>query len=191
MANVVIYRLTDDGFQRLVDGSLTPRIIDEMSAGITLFKPNPLPGGDISKIWQPQNSYADYVMSGPVLQTGTDLETAFLNSVFSDREAAPDDVIPDGSNDPRGWHGDAGEPYPIGSRMWLLERSKLTADIPLRAKDYLAECLQWMLDDGVVSDVQIQTAVILPSMLGAAVQLYQQKGVALARNYAWVWQGIG
>ncbi len=38
-----------------------------------------------------------------------------------------------------------------GSRLWLLQRSKLTNQLVQTVRGYMRECLQWMTDDGVVS----------------------------------------
>jgi phage gp46-like protein len=74
-----------------------------------------------------------------------------LMSLFTDRQARDDDVIPDGPNDPRGWWGDTNPLHPIDSRLWLLDRSKQTQEVLARAHDYIVEALQWMLDDGVLA----------------------------------------
>lgn len=128
-------------------------------------------------------------MSGPVLTTGNDLETAIIISLFSDRMAQPDDVIPDGTNDPRGWWAD--DEVPIGSRLWLLRRSKQTKETLQKAYDYIAEALQWMLDDGVVGRFDISTQWVRASFLGAQITAYKPDGTLLTTGrYTWAWEGI-
>ena len=56
---------------------------------------------------------------------GDDLITALTVSLFTDRRAADDDELLDGSDDRRGWWGDNAA-APLGSRLWMLERSKRT-----------------------------------------------------------------
>jgi phage gp46-like protein len=100
------------------------------------------------------------------------LETALLVSLFTDRRAHADDVLPDYGNDRRGWWGDSYadiEGDLIGSRLWLLERERDLADVPLRAKLYLAEAVQWLIDDGVVDQVDVQAERSQPGMLAYAV----------------------
>ena len=84
---------------------------------------------DLTIEWSEASNRGDLVLAGAALLMGLDLQTAMLISLFSDRQAAPGDVIPDGSNDPRGWWGD----NTIGSRLWLLSRSKQTQDTLQRA----------------------------------------------------------
>jgi len=145
---------------------------------------------DITTTWDVLNVRGDWVMDGTQLQSGSDLATAVLISVFTDRLANPDDVIPDGSNDPRGWTGDLGETVLIGSRMWLLERAKQTQQTLNDAFDYLTEALQWLIDDGAVARIDIKTEWTRPSMLGAMVVLFKQDGTELAMKFTWAWAGV-
>lgn len=125
---------------------------------------------------------------GGYLQTGDDIQTAILISIFSDRRAEADDVIPDG-DDPRGWWAD--DDVPIGSRMWLLRRAKQTGETLQRAYDYLAEALQWMVDDGVVARFDINAQWVRRSTLGASITAYSPTGTILSKGqYAWAWTGI-
>lgn len=180
---VLVYRITDAGFARVTANGLDLRIIDMIAAPLELFTPTS--PGDISTIWQPQLGYADWQLAGPLLQSGTDLDTALLISLFSDGLAADDDTIPDGTDDRRGWWG--GE---VGSKLWLLDRGKLTAQTALACKNYIAEALQWMLDDGVAAAVNVETAVQLPSALAARIVIKRQDGPTVARNFAWVWKKV-
>jgi phage gp46-like protein len=146
---------------------------------------------DATITWDAVNQRGDWTLIGAVLQTGSDLQTAIIISLFSDRMALPGDVIPDGTNDPRGWWADAGDASLIGSRMWLLSRAKQTQDTLRRAYDYLVEALQWMIDDGVVGQFDIIVQWVRPSVLGAQVTAHKQDGTLMATGrYAWAWSAI-
>ncbi|GAB7525316.1 phage GP46 family protein [Paraburkholderia sp. 2C] len=145
---------------------------------------------DIRITWDAAHSRGDWSISPPDLTTGNDLETAILVSLFTDRMAAPDDVIPDGSNDPRGWWGDDGEATQIGSRLWLLQRAKQTTETLQRTYDYIAEALKWLIDDGVVARFDITVQWVRESFLGAQIVAYQQDGANVASAFTWAWQGI-
>ncbi|NNM69859.1 MAG: phage GP46 family protein [Gallionella sp.] len=145
---------------------------------------------DILTSWDVANLRGDWVQQsvpGADLESDSGLQTAVLISIFTDRAALPDDVIPDGSGDPRGWWGDDPE-HPIGSRLWLLHRAKQTNETLLRAKDYLIEAVQWLIDDGAVAKFDIVVQWAAPSLLGATVTAYRQDGqtVAIKFNYDWV-----
>ncbi len=83
------------------------------------------------------------------------LETAILISLFSDRRADLEDALPDSSKDLRGWWGDATEEDKIGSRLWLLSRSKIEDATSTDAAIYAKEALQWMVEDGVADSVGV------------------------------------
>ncbi|TAM50234.1 MAG: hypothetical protein EPN57_20660 [Paraburkholderia sp.] len=146
---------------------------------------------DISLIWDVDNSRGDWQLSGPVLVTGNDLASATLISLFTDRTANPDDVIPDGTDDPRGWWGDLGEDRPIGSRLWLLSRAKQTQETLNNAVDYAKEALEWFIDDGVAARIDVFAQWVRTSFLGLQVILYNQDGTTIASlSYAWAWKQI-
>jgi phage gp46-like protein len=148
---------------------------------------------DITITWNPAIGKGDWSVTGSQLTMGGDLDNAILISLCTDRIAEPTDVIPDSSNDPRGWWGDAyGDAnYPIGSRMWLLRRAKQTQDTLQRAYDYHTEALQWLIDDGVVASFDINVQWVANGQLGATVIGYKQNGTVITQNtFTWVWNGV-
>ncbi|CAN5788783.1 phage GP46 family protein [soil metagenome] len=144
---------------------------------------------DTTIVWNRDFGRGDWSLSGAMLQAGNDLETAILISLFTDREASPDDVIPDGTNDPRGWIGDADQDYKIGSRLWLLDRAKQDRATLQRANDYINEALQWLIDDGVVARFEVLTEWTKSTLLGAKVVAYKNNG-PVPMNFSWVWKAI-
>lgn len=141
---------------------------------------------DINLIWL-EDGYGDWLVQGSDLTSGDDLTSSILASIFTDRQALADDKIPDGTTDLRGWWADP----EMGSRLWLLSRSKQTAQVLADAKTYIAEALQWMLDDGVVVKFDITTQWTRPGLLGARVVAYKQDGSAVVTDFSWAWQDIG
>lgn len=93
------------------------------------------------------------------LVTDAGLETAVLISLFTDRRADDDDELPDPDNpDRRGWWGDLITDIPedkIGSKLWLLERSKTTEQTLVDAERFIKESVQWLIDDGVASSIDV------------------------------------
>ena len=113
------------------------------------------------------------------------LTRAVVISLFTHRRADPDD----NADVPMGWWGDT---WPIvandryGSKLWLLQRSKLTNALVNTVCSYLRESLQWMLDDGVVSriDIDIQRTGI--NELGNKIVLWRRDGpVTISFNDFW------
>lgn len=145
---------------------------------------------DISTFWAPGEARGDWALAGADLAAHSDLETAVLISLFTDRRAEPDDVIPDGSDDPRGWWGDAGRARPLGSRLWLLERAKRSEDTRLRAVDYITEALAWMVEDGVAEDVQVAAEWQGRGFLGVRIVVVQADGQDVVLTYQWAWEAV-
>lgn len=83
---------------------------------------------------------------------------AAVNSLLTWRRAGPDDRLDDSER--YGWWGDS---FPtqandrIGSRLWQLQRRKLTDDTERDAEAFARESLKWMLDDGRVTRIDITT----------------------------------
>lgn len=127
----------------------------------------------------------------PGLASGDDLVTAVLISLFTDRQAAADDVLTDASGDPRGWWGDLGQDYRIGSRLWLRLRAKQTDQTLQLVKGDIAEALQWLIDDGVAASLDIDAAWQAAGFLAVVLTLNQSSGAVLALRFSWAWKELG
>ena len=151
---------------------------------------------DITTAWD--GTSGDWVQLGAALQSGDDLTTACLLSIFSDARADPDDVIPDapqdGAGDPRGWWGDAYADKPIGSKLWLRRRSKQTSAVLNAVRNDIEIATQWLIDDGVVASIDVACAWLAPGFLGASIELFKQDGTRAAKiefRSAWSSQSQG
>jgi phage gp46-like protein len=117
---------------------------------------------DIALAWDPAALAFDWALAGPDLLLEEGLRSAVAISLFSDALARPDDAIPDGTGDRRGWWGDLPRdgqaPDPIGSLLWLLAREKRTEQTRRRAEDYARAALAWMLADGLAVAVDVSAA---------------------------------
>lgn len=104
---------------------------------------------------------SDLTRDGKNLVTDEGLETAVLLSLFTRRRALDSDELPDpGGGDQGGWWGDRYSEVEgdlLGSRLWLLARSKSSQDVVNRARVYSEEALQWMVDDGMAKSVEVET----------------------------------
>ena len=113
---------------------------------------------DIKSIFIDLDRGADYATDGLGLTEDDGLESSVIISLFTDRRANADDVIPDGSKDLRGWWGDDFADVKndkIGSRLWLLSREKQLRIVLVRAQQYAEESLKWLIDDGVAESVEV------------------------------------
>ena len=118
---------------------------------------------DLALVWQDLS--ADCAISGADLLRDDGLQTAVILSLFLDRRAREDDVIPDGTGNRRGWWADTALPSisngaqgnydSHGSRLWLLHREKQMPEVLRRAKDYAQEGLAWLIEDKVARKVDV------------------------------------
>lgn len=115
---------------------------------------------DIKIHWDSNLLEGDLSVVDEDLESESGLETAVIISLFTDRRARDDDELPDPNNlDKRGWWGDLVSEIvgdQMGSRLWLLERSKTTPDVLVKAKEYAEEALQWMMDDQVAMKIEVE-----------------------------------
>lgn len=145
---------------------------------------------DLALLWDPAVGAADLALLDADLASDAGLETAVLLSLLLDRRAQPDDVPPSGDpTDRRGsWmdqfadvEGDL-----LGSRFWLLDRSVITAENGRRAEEYAREALQWMLDDRVVSGIDVTIELTAQALL-IVVTLQRPGKDAVSFRFAHVW----
>lgn len=160
---------------------------------------------DFITAWNPPTALwaADWVIDPPGMAVNRDLETAVIISLMTDASAWPDDVLPDGTDDRRGWWadrgpvGDAPAPPegPLGSRLWLLVREKSTEDTRSRAELYAAEALEWVTRDGVAARVDVRAAYLdpvghPPGTLGLWVRILRWDGTIFDARFAWAWEQL-
>jgi phage gp46-like protein len=85
-----------------------------------------------------------------------ELQQAVLISLFSWAKSHDDDGVVAPYR--QGWWGDTFSNVSgdrIGSRLWLLQREKLTNEAVSRAKSYAEEALQWLVDDSILESFEV------------------------------------
>lgn len=134
---------------------------------------------DIKISWDTDLMEGDFGFEDNDLEHDDGLETAVLISLFSDRRANDDDELPDPSRGKRGWWGDlvSGiEDDLLGSKLWLLERNKTTEETLVKAKQYILEALQWMIDDGITKKIAVeveQQGTVTQPVLAFLVKIFK------------------
>jgi len=116
------------------------------------------------------------------------LTRSVVISFFTWRRAEPDD----NADQPMGWWGDtwpAVQNDRYGSRLWLLQRSKLTNQLLPTVRGYIKECLQWMLDDDVASRIDIDVRRTGITELSCSVTLWRRDG-PVTISFSDLWSAI-
>ena len=113
---------------------------------------------DIALFFDGQTGFYDNKIADGDLMSANPLDTAVLISLFTWARASEEEVE---ENAPKyGWWGDkvdADNQDSTGSKLYLLRREKITDETIEKAKEYIRQALQWMIEDGVVSEININT----------------------------------
>lgn len=152
---------------------------------------------DIRIVWDVDLQQCDFAFDVDIqdLESDAGLETAVIISLFTDRRARNDDLLPDPNNpDRRGWWGDLAslevEGDQIGSRLWLLEREKTVESILVRAKEYAEESLAWLIEDGVAGKVEVESERLGPvgqDILAISGRIFKPDGDIFPFKYLAQW----
>jgi phage gp46-like protein len=156
---------------------------------IDLTPPEEETVGDIYLVWEAGT--IDLSMRKDDVAEDLGLRTACLLSLFTDRRAEDDDPLPALDNDRRGWWADEFAQVQgdkIGSRLWLLDRSKRTGDVVRRAEELTREALQWMLEDRVAERIDVVVDARQVALL-IAVTLFRPQRDPVTFRFAHVWDG--
>lgn len=117
-----------------------------------------------------------------------ELTRAVIISLFTWRRANPDDVI---EGQKMGWWGDATVSNDrIGSRLWLLAREKVLPSTINRAREYAIEAMQWLIDDGVASRVDVSAERFGIDGIALLVTIYRTDGSKTALRFDNAWEII-
>ncbi len=128
---------------------------------------------------------------GGDLQSDEGMRTAVALSLLSDRRALPDDELPGGGTDRRGWWADAladRQDDQFGSRLWLLGREKDLASVRDRAETYARESLEWLLEDKVAESLEVSATTVSNDTLQIRVVVIRGDGPRLAEQFQYVWR---
>lgn len=146
---------------------------------------------DIALVWN--GTEADLAIEGGDLVLEEGLQTAAVISLFSDRRARLDDVLPADDGDRRGWVGDA---WPrvdgdqIGSRLWLLNREKDVSETLRRAREYARESLAWLIEDGIGASLDVQASVPIRGVLRLELTVNRRDGSTLNHQFDTLWENL-
>lgn len=134
---------------------------------------------------------ASYGYGDLSLTAGDPITSAVLMSLFCRARATEQEMKDQNSDEINGWWGDTGE-YELGSKLWLLTRSKLTNNTLTQAKQYIEQALQWMLDDGLckIINIFIHRVPVNPNAIRVRLQIVRNDGTEVNMNYDDLWAMI-
>jgi len=89
------------------------------------------------------------------------LDTAILMSLLIDKRADASEVGEPSAR--RGWIGNEQNEdpdYEVGSKLWLLDQSRILQDTVNRSEDFVRDSLIWMIEDSLVKDVGVTGEIV-------------------------------
>lgn len=134
----------------------------------------------------------DIAIDGLDLKVDQDLATAIEMSIFTNKRASKDDLLPYPDVDLQGWWGDTYSQIPgdlIGSKVWTLVREVESTQTALIAKNYVVEALNWLITDNIASSIIVNTEFVRAGILGISVEVFKPNGNQVFR-YSYVWGQI-
>lgn len=109
-------------------------------------------------------------------------------SLLTWRKASPDDE----ANVRHGYWGDSFPPKQgalIGSRLWLLLRSKLiTSETILKAEEIIREALQWLIDDEIATQIDVQLERADVNSIKGKIVVHLSSGETLLIPFNDIWK---
>jgi len=110
------------------------------------------------------------------------LRDLVLISLFTWRRATADDPVPEGASR-QGWWADP----TMGSRLWLLQRAKLTTKMLGTARQYAEEALAWLVREGIASAVSVTVERHGRAGLAIAVSIARPRDPRSRVRYDLIW----
>jgi phage gp46-like protein len=158
---------------------------------IRLIQSDLWPTYDIQSDWQLRDDGS--------LDERQSLATAVIVALGTDALASREDQLPDpDSTDRAGWWGDTDAEeiwggWPIGSRLWLLKRSKIeppasrNGATTTRIDGFIREAIQPLIDRRIASRMDVDVARVGPERIDARVIVYRGPTLQIELRYQVLW----
>jgi phage gp46-like protein len=130
--------------------------------------------------------------------------TAVMVALGTNRRANADDILPNGAEDAdrRGWWADTNadviwQGWPIGSRLWLLEREKITdatasqGSTIARVDSYIREALQPFTEQQMASRIDVTVTREAIDKIVARITIYRGPLPTIQLQFQSLWIEIG
>lgn len=140
-----------------------------------------------ASLTQSKSGY-DFTISNGDIASIDNFKTAIEVSLFSDARADSSQVyLPEYR---RGWLGDTASPIDnqnYGSLLWLIEQERLTQSTLNKAVSYAREALQWLIDQGQASNVEVSGEIQAPEGIVLYIVITSVSGQTES-HYANLWE---
>lgn len=114
------------------------------------------------------------------LKSDESLKSAIIISLFTDKRHEGE----------RGTWFDSYEDDELGSKLWLLDREKRISEIPLRANEYARDSLQWLINDGIVKSIKVDSFLEGQNLLQIPIEVTKPDGKKTSFKFDLVWEAL-
>lgn len=134
----------------------------------------------------------DAVFENNDLSTDEGLQTAVTVSLFTDARVDKEE-LPEGETDQRGWWGDAlnDDNDKIGSKLWTLERQKITTQVLEDFKQFSEESLQWLIDDQIAASINVVVERVDNFSISVVIEITRPQDERQRYRYGYLWKAHG
>lgn len=141
----------------------------------------------------------DWLVSGSGFQSEGQIRTLAINYLLSDARSQDGDVNPCDPSDRRGWWATTcrDDGFELGSRLWLLENSRLNDETVLIAREYAEEALGRLVDNGLAERIVVDVEICGCNELKLTATVYVNGGPIVASvigelnpGYGYLWREL-
>ncbi|MDU2810833.1 MAG: phage GP46 family protein [Klebsiella michiganensis] len=100
------------------------------------------------------------------------------------------DEIPDGTDDRRGWPGNSFSDFEWGSKLWLIDREKLTEEIRMKAENYAQLSMQPLLRYGYARNAKVTATIPRMNWLALNIILTRPDKTQLTVEIKKRWEAV-
>ncbi len=119
--------------------------------------------------------HLDLVLNNSEIQIDESLRMPVLISLFTDARCEKNE-IPKGQTSQKGFWGDSILGEKTGSKLWLLDKSKLNNETLIKYKEYAQDVLKWMITDGIAKEIKVTSEYNLKNELILLIQIKKPSG---------------
>jgi len=135
---------------------------------------------DIKVSWDNNTGEGDIAFGVDDLLKDNGLETCVLISLFTDARV----------NGERGFWASSVEGAEWGSKLWTLQREKLTEKTRIRYEQYCRDALQWMLSDSIARSVNVISEINIsnPNRLDLRIEITRPDEKIESFRFKQIWE---
>lgn len=142
------------------------------------------------KLTQDANGNYDISIANGDIEAVEGFDTSLLVSLFSDARA-PQYLVSIPENQ-RGWICNTinENGRELGGLLWMVDQRKLTQDTLNDAIDYVRKSLNWYIEDGLLTDIQVSGNIVPRYGIQIEIIIVAENGVTETRYYN-LWEVTG